>query len=106
MNPDITRFLRISHPIPPAPTTRILLLRIAFCKFSLKTPSIEAAIFNTRIWRNVGSGSAPHAMFHSRNLAFKTKKKNSKIFPLKKDRIINSYPKFELATYFVLLLIF
>lgn len=29
LNPDTTRFFKISHPIPPAPTTRILALWIA-----------------------------------------------------------------------------
>lgn len=42
--PDSTKFFNTSQPMPPAPTTSTLLSTIFFCKFSSKTPGIEAAI--------------------------------------------------------------
>lgn len=49
LNPDKTRFLRISQPMPPAPTTKTLLANIAFCNSLRKTPFILAAIFVTKL---------------------------------------------------------
>lgn len=43
--PDMTRFLRTSQPMPPAPTTNTLLDFIFSCKTGTNTPATEAAMF-------------------------------------------------------------
>lgn len=44
-NPDITKFFNNSQPMPPAPTTNILLLVTLSLSVDSKTPAICAAIF-------------------------------------------------------------
>lgn len=44
LKPDSTKFFSISQPIPPAPTTSTLLLRILSCRSAEKTPLTKAIL--------------------------------------------------------------